>query len=92
MTVKEIADKFIYYYKTHPREIVFVGDWPEFGVKLNQKSKFTLKGTEVWIPAQNNTRVERVQLEQLGSIACLVCALNIHGAADKPTNAAEALI
>ena len=88
MTVKEIADKF----KIHPREIVFVNDWSDFGVKLNQKSKFTLKGTEVWIPARNYSRVECVQLEQLMSIAYLVCALNIHGAADKPINAAEALI
>ena len=88
MTVKEIADKF----KIHPREIVFVNDWSEFGVKLTQKSKFTLKGTEVWIPARNYSRVECVQLEQLMSIAYLVCALNIHGAADKPINAAEALI
>ena len=31
MTVKEIADKF----KIHPREIDFVNDWSEFGVKLN---------------------------------------------------------
>jgi LysM repeat protein len=61
MTVKEFADKF----KINPREIVFVNDWHEFGIKLNQKSKFTLKGTEVWIPAQNYTRVECVQLEQL---------------------------
>jgi hypothetical protein len=74
MTVKEIAGKF----KIHPREIVFVNDWSEFGIKLSQKSKFTLKGTEVWIPAQNYTRVECVQLEQLNSIAYLVCALNIH--------------
>ena len=78
MTVKENTDKF----KIHPREIVFVNDWSEFGVKLNQKSKFTLKGTEVWIPARNQSRVECVQLEQLMSIAYLVCALNIHGAAD----------